>query len=224
MTKFNDIKGVVFDLDGVITDTARFHAQAWHALATELGVKWDDGLASGLKGLSRMDSLELILKHGGIEAKYNDEEKQRYATEKNTNYKHLIQQLTPDDIYPGMKEFLDELKDGGYKMSLASASKNAPTILEHLELTDYFKKIVDPASLHRGKPDPEIFIKAAELIDLKPEECLGLEDAVAGIAGINAAHETSVGIGDPDVLTEADMVFSNTKNVTLENIKSNMEK
>ena len=183
MTQFNHIAGVIFDLDGVITDTAQFHTQAWQALATKLGVTWDVSLQNGLKGLSRMDSLALILQHGQLTDHYSLAEKKQLAAEKNTHYLSLIQQLTPDDIFPGIRAFLDELQTKGYKISLASASKNAPTILR---------------------------------------QCLALEDATAGIAGINAAGETSLGVGDPNVLSAADMVFSNTADITLANIQHRM--
>lgn len=222
MTQFNHIAGVIFDLDGVITDTAQFHTQAWQALATKLGVTWDVSLQNGLKGLSRMDSLALILQHGQLTDHYSLAEKKQLAAEKNTHYLSLIQQLTPDDIFPGIRAFLDELQTKGYKISLASASKNAPTILRHLQLTDYFEKIVDPATLTHGKPDPEIFLRAAEIINLQPDQCLALEDATAGIAGINAAGETSLGVGDPNVLSAADIVFSNTADITLANIQHRM--
>lgn len=222
MVPFKQITGVIFDLDGVITDTARFHSQAWHALADKLGVTWDDSLQNGLKGLSRMDSLELIMTHGQVQDQYTSAEKEQLATEKNNQYLQLIEQITPADIYPGIQAFLDELKDGGYRVSLASASKNAPTILRHLGLTDYFEKIVDPATLSHGKPDPEIFLRAAEIINLKPEQCLAIEDATAGIAGINAANETSIGIGDPKILHDADMVFTDTRDLTLAHIAANL--
>lgn len=220
MTKFEDIKGFVFDLDGVITDTAQFHTKAWSKLAQQLGVEWSDELQNGLKGLSRMDSLELILTTGGKENDYSATEKEKLATQKNDLYLQFVQTITPADIFPGIKEFLDELNRQGYLMSIASASKNAPTVLSKLELTDYFEHVVDPNTLTKGKPDPEIFIKAAEIIGLKPEQCIGLEDATAGISGINAANEVSLGVGSPAILTEADMVFEDTKEITLANIKA----
>lgn len=222
MTKFEDIKGFVFDLDGVITDTAQFHTKAWSKLAQQLGVEWSDELQNGLKGLSRMDSLELILTTGGKENDYSATEKEKLATQKNDLYLQFVKTITPADIFPGIKEFLDELNQQGYLMSIASASKNAPTVLSKLELTDYFEHVVDQNTLTKGKPDPEIFIKAAEIIGLKPEQCIGLEDATAGISGINAANEVSLGVGSPAILTEADMVFEDTKEITLANIKAKM--
>ena len=191
---FNDIKGFAFDMDGVIADTARFHGQAWHQLADKVGTEWTPELADALKGVSRMDSLELILKAGGHENEYTEEEKIALATEKNDNYVRLVETLTPDDILPGMKAFLDELKDAHYHLVLASASKNAPKVLQYLQLTDYFEGIVDPAKLSKGKPDPEIYVEAAKTMNLPVNQVAGVEDAQAGIQAINGAGELSIGI------------------------------
>ena len=223
MAKFSDIKGFVFDLDGVITDTSVFHSQAWHQVADKVGAPWSKELEDGLKGISRMDSLEMILKAGNVSDKYTDDEKVDLATEKNTNYLKLVDQMTPDNILPGIKEFLDDLKSNGYLISLASASKNAPKVLSKLQLADYFPEIVDPKSLSKGKPDPEIYLKGAELINLKPEQCIGVEDAAAGVESINAANETSIGIGDPQVLSAANVKFNDTSEMTLANIKNQMD-
>lgn len=223
MAKFSDIKGFVFDLDGVITDTSVFHSQAWHQVADKVGAPWSKELEDGLKGISRMDSLEMILKAGNVSDKYTDDEKVDLATEKNTYYLKLVDQMTPDNILPGIKEFLDDLKSNGYLISLASASKNAPKVLSKLQLADYFPEIVDPKSLSKGKPDPEIYLKGAELINLNPEQCIGVEDAAAGVESINAANETSIGIGDPQVLSAADVKFNDTSEMTLANIKNQMD-
>lgn len=223
MAKFSDIKGFVFDLDGVITDTSVFHSQAWHQVADKVGAPWSKELEDGLKGISRMDSLEMILKAGNVSDKYTDDEKVDLATEKNTNYLKLVDQMTPDNILPGIKEFLDDLKSNGYLISLASASKNAPKVLSKLQLADYFPEIVDPKNLSKGKPDPEIYLKGAELINLNPEQCIGVEDAAAGVESINAANETSIGIGDPQVLSAADVKFNDTSEMTLANIKNQMD-
>ncbi len=176
--KFEDLKGFAFDLDGVIADTARFHGQAWHQLADKVGTEWTPELADSLKGVSRMDSLELILKAGGHENDYTQEEKEALATEKNDNYIKLVETLTPADILPGMKNLLDELKDNGYHIVLASASKNAPKVLKYLQITDYFEGIVDPAKLSHGKPDPEIYSEAAKLMNLPANQVAGLENQV----------------------------------------------
>ncbi|MCY9807091.1 beta-phosphoglucomutase [Lentilactobacillus senioris] len=223
MAKFNDIKGFIFDLDGVITDTARFHTQAWHQLADKVGAPWSQDLEDGLKGVSRMDSLEMILNAGGLANNYSAEEKEDLATEKNTNYLALVDQMTPADILPGIKEFLDSLRANHYAIALASASKNGPRVLGKLDLTDYFPTIVDPATLSKGKPDPEIYVKGAEALNLNPAQCIGVEDAAAGVEAINGAGETSVGIGSAKLLHEADIVFPDTKELTLANIQKAMD-
>ncbi len=220
--KFEDLKGFAFDLDGVIADTARFHGQAWHQLADKVGTKWTPELANSLKGVDRMDSLEMILKAGGHENDYNQDEKNTLASEKNNNYIELIATLTPADILPGMKDFLDELKKGDYHIALASASKNAPRVLKYLQITDYFEGIVDPAKLTHGKPDPEIYSEAAQLMGLPANEVAGLEDAQAGIESINRAGETSIGFGA--TLKGADVRFAHTGEVSLAAIKKQMDK
>ena len=218
--KFEDLKGFAFDLDGVIADTARFHGQAWHQLADKVGTEWTPELADSLKGVSRMDSLELILKAGGHENDYTQEEKEALATEKNDNYIRLVETLTPADILPGMKSLLDELKDNGYHIVLASASKNAPKVLKYLQITDYFEGIVDPAKLSHGKPDPEIYSEAAKLMNLPANQVAGLEDAQAGVESINRAGEVSIGFGAS--LKDAAVKFDDTSEVSLAAIKEQM--
>ena len=217
---FSEIKGFAFDMDGVIADTARFHGQAWHQLANKVGTEWTPELADALKGVSRMDSLELILKAGGHENDYSQDEKVALATEKNDNYVKLVETLTPADILPGMKAFLDELKAAGYHLVLASASKNAPKVLKYLQLTDYFEGIVDPAKLSKGKPDPEIYVEAAKTMNLPVNEVAGVEDAQAGIQAINGAGELSIGIGSS--LKDADVKFNETSEVPLDAIKAQL--
>ncbi|MBF0600381.1 beta-phosphoglucomutase [Limosilactobacillus oris] len=218
--KFEDLKGFAFDLDGVIADTARFHGQAWHQLADKVGTEWTPELADSLKGVSRMDSLELILKAGGHENDYTQEQKEALATEKNDNYIKLVETLTPADILPGMKSLLDELKDNGYHIVLASASKNAPKVLKYLQITDYFEGIVDPAKLSHGKPDPEIYSEAAKLMNLPANQVAGLEDAQAGVESINRAGEVSIGFGAS--LKDAAVKFDDTSEVSLVAIKEQM--
>ena len=217
---FSEIKGFAFDMDGVIADTARFHGQAWHQLADKVGTEWTPELADALKGVSRMDSLELILKAGGHENDYSHDEKVALATEKNDNYVKLVETLTPADILPGMKAFLDELKAAWYNLVLASASKNAPKVLKYLQLTDYFEGIVDPAKLSKGKPDPEIYVEAAKTMNLPVNEVAGVEDAHAGIQAINGAGELSIGIGSS--LKDADVKFNETSEVSLDAIKAQL--
>ncbi|MFB9768747.1 beta-phosphoglucomutase [Lactiplantibacillus modestisalitolerans] len=219
MTNFNAIKGFIFDLDGVIADTSVYHAQAWHQLADELGVTWTAELADNLKGVSRMDSLELILKAGNLTDAYTPAEKEAYATKKNTNYLALLKNMDASAILPGIQAFLDDLVAHNYQLALASASKNSPLVLEQLGLAGYFSERVDPTKLKRGKPDPEIFTRGAELLNLPPAACIGVEDAKAGVEAINAAGELSIGIGDPTILGAAAINFNDTSELTLANIE-----
>lgn len=218
--KFEDLKGFAFDLDGVIADTARFHTQAWHQLADKVGTTWTPELQESLKGVGRMDSLELILKAGGHENEYTQAEKEALAAEKNDNYLNLVETLTPADILPGMKAFLDEIKANGYQMVLASASKNAPKVLKYLELSDYFEGVVNPASVAHGKPAPDIYIAAAEMMNLPAENVAGVEDAQAGVQAINDAGELSIGIGK--ALENADVRFDTNADVSLAAIKAQL--
>lgn len=205
------IKGFLFDLDGVITDSAEYHYQAWKQLAARLNIVIDRKFNEKLKGVSRMDSLELILKHADTEHNYSSDEKNAFATEKNNIYLGLIKQITPKDILPGIDKLLIQIKSHHMKLGLASASKNGPEILKRLEIFELFDVIVDPSMLKNGKPDPEIFLTGAELLGLSVEECIGIEDAQAGIKSINSAGMFSVGVGDPISMKEAKYRVNNTK-------------
>ena len=219
---FADIRGFAFDLDGVIADTARFHTQAWHQLADQVKTPWTQELEEGLKGVGRMDSLEMILRAGGHQDEYSQEEKVALATSKNDRYQELVKTLTPADALPGMVDFLAKLKAAGYRLVLASASKNAPTVLKYLQLTAAFEGVVDPSSVANGKPAPDIYLAAAKMLNLAPEQVAGVEDAAAGVAAINAAGELSIGIGSAEDLREAAVRFDSTSQVTLENIKKQL--
>lgn len=219
MKKFNDIKGFIFDLDGVISTTSNLHSKAWQEIANEVGTKWTKELANNLKGVSRMDSLNLILKSGNQNHNYMAKQKKYLTDKKNSIYLRLVNQLTPYDVLPGIKDFLESLIRNNYLIALASASKNSSEVLKRLKLTRFFPKIVDPSTLKHGKPSPDIYLEAAKLLKLNPEQCAGIEDAKAGVDAINAANEISIGIGNKDILKQADIVFSNTEKLTLDNIK-----
>lgn len=198
-------KGFVFDLDGVITDTANLHYIAWKDLAEILGIEIDLDFNEQLKGVDRMTSLEKILTYGGKEKDFSVAQKETLAEEKNNHYVELLQDLTPKNLLPGFKEFLDAAQARQVPCVVASASKNAPFILQKLEVFDEFTAIVDPASLTKGKPDPEIFIRAAQSIDITPEEAVGFEDAQAGIEGIKACGMFAVGVETTQPLEQADL-------------------
>ena len=215
----NKLKAVIFDLDGVITDSAKYHYLAWKELADELEIDFDEEYNEKLKGVSRMESLELILANGNACDRYTQEEKEALAAKKNDNYKELIKQITPTDTLEGIKEFLDELKENGIKIALASVSKNAPFILNQLCLTEYFDYIADPEKVVNAKPFPDLFLAGMEAFSLKPEECVGIEDAQAGIEAIHRAGMKAVGVGTPEQMVEADLIIP-TKELSLNKIKS----
>lgn len=157
-----------------------------------------------------------ILAKGNKEEAYSQTEKETMAAEKNELYKTMIEEMSPKDILPGIKALLDGLKERNILIGLASASQNGPTILEKLQLTDYFDKIVDPAKLKAGKPDPEIFLTGAKDLGVKPQDCVGVEDAAAGVEAIAAADMVSVGVGDADTLGKATKVVPETGALTVE--------
>ncbi|WP_314066795.1 beta-phosphoglucomutase [uncultured Vagococcus sp.] len=195
-------KGFIFDLDGVITDTARYHYLAWKELARGLEIEIDETFNETLKGIDRMSSLERILTFGGKETAFTEAQKEALAVKKNKQYVELLTDLSPADLLPGIADFLAEAKKQDVPCAIASASKNAPMILEKLGVADYFKAIVDPATLRMGKPDPEIFLKAAAAIGIKPSEAIGFEDAQAGVEALNLAGIMAVGIVSDSDLTE----------------------
>lgn len=187
-------KGFIFDLDGVITDTAKYHYLAWKELASGLEIEIDEAFNESLKGIDRMTSLERILAFGGKEKDFTEAQKAALAAEKNGQYVALLADLSPADLLPGVAGFLAESQRLDVPCAIASASKNAPMILEKLGVASYFEAIVDPATLAKGKPDPEIFLKAAEAIGVLPVDAIGFEDAQAGVDALNAAGMMVVGI------------------------------
>ena len=209
--------GFIFDLDGVIVDTAKFHYLAWKDLATKLGIEFDEAFNEQLKGVSRVRSLEKILEKGGIEL--SDEDFQACMTEKNEDYLNYIQQMTPMDVLPGVIKILTYLKDAQVPFALGSASKNARTILEQVELSDWFEAVVDGTDVTLAKPDPEVFLIAAERLDIEPENCIVVEDSIAGIQAANTANMVSLGIGDAQVLNEADVVYKDFTEIEIKFIE-----
>ncbi|AKU23050.1 beta-phosphoglucomutase [Massilia sp. NR 4-1] len=199
-------KAVIFDLDGVITDTARYHYLAWKRLAETRGVHFDEAFNEHLKGIDRMGSLELIL--ASSKRSYSQEEKLALADEKNEHYKELIATMSPADLLPGAVQALDACRAAGMRIGLASVSRNAFTVLDRLGIRGKFDYVVDAATIAKGKPDPEIFLKAARELGVPPAECLGVEDAVAGVASIKSAGMWALGIGSPQTLEQADAVIS----------------
>jgi beta-phosphoglucomutase len=207
------IKAFLFDLDGVIVDTAIYHYQAWRQMANGLGFDISEEFNEKLKGVSRMESLDIILAHGGIEL--SEEEKISLAAKKNENYLNLVNNMSPADILPGVSIFFKEVKKENIKTALGSVSKNARLILERIGMLDDFDAIIDGTKITKGKPDPEVFLKGAQELDVSPSECLVFEDAVAGIEAAKKGGMKAVGIGKKEILTEADIVFVNLTGVNV---------
>lgn len=202
------LKGVVFDLDGVITDTAHYHYLAWKKTAESIGIEFDEAFNENLKGVSRIDSLLLILKKDGRENDFTEEQIEALAADKNDFYVSLLKEITPADVLPGIKELIVDLKKQNLKCAIASVSKNARTVLSALEMEQEFDYIVDAAKITKSKPDPEIFVEACRGLGLETSEVVGIEDAQAGIEAINAAGIVSIGVGSG--LRDADMTVKST--------------
>ncbi len=205
-----EIKACIFDLDGVIVDTARYHFIAWKKLAEKLDINFTENDNERLKGVSRMDSLNIILEIGGITLP--DEEKEKYAAEKNKIYLSYILKMTPDDILPGVFDFLTGVKKRGISIALGSASKNAVTILEKIGLQDTFDAIVDGTKVSKAKPDPQVFLTGAAMLGVEPSGCVVFEDAIAGVEAAHRAGMKCIGIGSPDLLSGADLVIEGFEN------------
>ena len=187
------MKAFIFDLDGVIVSTDSLHYRAWKALADSEGIYFDEEINHRLRGVSRMESLEIILERAT--RTYTDEEKVAMAERKNGIYRELLQVLTPSDRLAGVTETLDALRAQGYKLAIGSSSKNTPIILEKIGYSGYFDAISDGNNIKNSKPDPEVFLKAAEFLQLQPSECFVVEDAEAGITAAKAGGFTAIGIG-----------------------------
>ena len=197
------IKAFIFDLDGVLVFTDRFHYLAWKQMADEKGIYFDEIINNRLRGVSRMDSLEIILeRYEGPEL--SADEKLALATKKNEAYRKLLEQMTPEDVSEDVRETLAELRRRGVKISLGSSSRNARFILERVGLLDAFDAISDGNNITRSKPDPEVFLKAAQMLKLSPGDCLVIEDAYAGIDAAKAGGFTAVAIGDATTHEKAD--------------------
>lgn len=213
------LKGLIFDLDGVLTDTAKYHFLAWKKLADELNMSFTEKDNELLKGVSRIESFGIILKINGRSNEFSDEEKERLANLKNDYYKEMIEQLTPRDILCGVLPFISAAKQNGLKCAVASISKNAPRVLELLGISDLFDYIADAAAVTKPKPDPEIFLTCAKALGFKPNECIGFEDAQAGIEAIHSAGMLSVGINVSVTSLEPDITLTSTNELDLAKIK-----
>ena len=197
------IKGLIFDLDGVLVFTDKFHYQAWKTMADELGVYFDETINHRLRGVSRMDTLEIILeRYEGPDLSLR--EKEKLAEKKNEIYRTLLESMTPDDVTKEVRDTLTKLREKGYKLAIGSSSKNAKFILEKVELKDAFDAISDGNNITKSKPDPEVFLKAAEYLGLPPKACMVVEDAEAGIEAAKKGGMYAAGIGEAAKSINAD--------------------
>jgi beta-phosphoglucomutase len=211
------IKACIFDLDGVIVDTAVYHYRAWKRLANELGFDFTEEDNEKLKGVSRVQSLELILQWGHITKTAS--EKEELAARKNDWYVEMISHMTPAEISPGARAFLEACRAAGIKTALGSASKNSMTILNKINLAYLFDAVIDGNKVSKPKPDPEVFLKGAWKLHVSPADCVVFEDAVAGVeAAVNGGMKV-VGIGSPSVLTGANLVVSGLDEMSLEKLE-----
>ena len=209
-------RAVIFDLDGVLTDTAIYHFHAWKALADELGIAFTEHDNEQLKGVDRLGSLRWILQKAGLTL--SGAEEARLMQQKNAHYLELIDHMTAADLYPGVQALFTELRQSGIKIGLASASKNAAFVVERLGIAAQFDYIADANQVINSKPDPEVFLLAANGLSVAPQHCIGVEDALAGIEAINRAGMKAIGIGDAKVLSGAIRVYSSVKAIQLKDL------
>lgn len=212
------IKGFIFDLDGVITDTAELHYAAWKKLADDMGWHFDRELNEQLRGISRMDSIKVIMDHNNVSL--DGGTIADLAAKKNDIYVESLDSMTQDDYLPGARELLTHLRSEGFSVALGSASKNAEKVLEQLNATHYFDVIGDGNSVAKSKPAPDIFLYASEKLGLPPEKCIVFEDAEKGVDAAKAGNFHSVGIGPEERVGHADVRFDTMKEATLFEVKS----
>ena len=215
-------KCFIFDLDGVIVDTAKYHYLAWQKIAQQLGIEFTPEHNEELKGVSRVRSLDIILALGNMKA--SQEDKNKWLVQKNDDYLSYLVNMDESEILPGVLPILMYLKENKQKIVLGSASKNAKPILEKAKIIDYFDAIVDGNDVSNAKPDPEVFIQGAKKVNFSNEECIVFEDSVAGIQAANIAGMTSVGIGEESILHEAQYVFPDFTHIDLNFIKNLINK
>jgi beta-phosphoglucomutase len=215
-------KCFIFDLDGVIVDTAKYHYLAWQKIANQLGIEFSPEHNEELKGVSRVRSLDLILALGNMEASQKD--KNKWLVQKNEDYLSYLVDMDESEILPGVLPVLIYLKENNQKIVLGSASKNAKPILEKAKIIDYFDAIVDGNDVSNAKPDPEVFIQGAKKVNFSNEQCIVFEDSVAGVQAANIAGMTSVGIGEETILHEAQFVFPDFTHIDLNFIQNLINK
>lgn len=216
----NNIKGFIFDLDGVITDTSEYHFQSWKQLSEEEGFEFNREINEKLRGVSRMRSLEIILDG----KKLSDTEKKALTDRKNRHYQQLLENLNKDNIIGNMENIVKKLKQRGFKIAVASSSKNAKKVLKRLKIIDIFDTISDGNSVDNAKPAPDLFLHTAEKLGLKPEECVVVEDAESGIKAALKANMLAVGIGPEERLNGADIIYAEVSELNIDEILNFNEK
>ncbi|MNC15104.1 Beta-phosphoglucomutase [compost metagenome] len=216
LSNVKQLEAVIFELDGIITDTGEYHYEAWKDLADELALSFDREKHKSLKGLSRMESLEVILESSGLNLP--QPVKGMLCNKKNEKYRQLVQQMTPAELYPGIHSVLSDLQQRGIAIGLASVNENALLILERLQIGHWFQAVADPGNLRRSKPDPEIHLQVAEMLGISPDCCVAIEDTEEGIAAINAAGMRSVGAGVALVTETADLCLASTAEISVEKL------
>jgi beta-phosphoglucomutase len=209
----NTIKGCIFDLDGVIVDTAKYHYLAWKKLAQELEINFSIADNERLKGISRIESLEILLSHGNISFDHNT--KLKLAEKKNTLYVDYISKINKSEVLPGIETFIKSLKEQNLKIALGSSSKNANLILKKIDMLEFFDSVIDGNKISKTKPNPEIFLLCAKEIGLRPENCMVFEDSEAGLIAAKRAGMYAVGIGRPDILKSAHIVINGFHSTSL---------
>ena len=210
------IQAVIFDLDGVLTDTAEYHFLAWSALAHKLGVPFDRQDNEQLKGVDRMGSLQFILDKGGLQLP--GDEKDMLAKAKNTHYQQLIENISQADLFEGVHPLFNRLKQAGIAIGLASASKNAAMVLNKLGISAAFDYVADAAAIRQGKPHPEIFLTVAKALGIPAQHCVGVEDSLAGLQSILDAGMYAVGIGEKQLLKDANLVYAQIGQLDLDEV------
>lgn len=213
-----NVKACLFDLDGVIVDTAVYHFKSWKRLADELGINFTEHDNERLKGVSRMRSLDIILEIGNVTK--TDTEKEELAARKNEWYTEMISKMKPEEVLPGAREFLELVRKAGIKTALGSASKNSGIILEKTNLTPLFDAIFDGNHVSKAKPDPEVFLNGAKAVNVQPADCVVFEDAIAGVEAGLAGGMKVVGIGKPEILDKANLVVSGLDQMNIDKLNT----
>lgn len=212
------IRAFIFDLDGVLTDTAEYHYQAWKQIAEEYGLFFDRNANEQLKGVSRRRSLDLILEINQAGQRFNEQEKEQMVREKNRIYRNLLKNITDRDILPGIQGFLKEAGERGLLLAVASASRNADTVLNRLGIKPVFDYIADAGQIARTKPDPEVFLDCCRNLGVLPHSCIGFEDSQAGIEAIRAAGMRSVGIRVKVTTLAPDLPYQGTEELDMQQV------